>query len=364
MNRKLPTTVDAKPMPNLARRRLCGLLSLGGLLPAGALAQLSVVAPLALRKLHSVELLVSDLPRSLAFYQNLFGAPIQARQGETVCLRVGSGPQYISLRQAQAGQRPRIAHIGLAIARFDLLTAQSQLDLLGVPFGKDPQTVDSGLDAAMTSWRRQRFEDQGGAAEGTMDLFFEDMEGIRYQLMPEDACGGAGRFGERCAGPEPAPSPGHFELVDFSHFTTFVANSRRANNFYTRIFAKQFQAYQGAFPIIGVGNGTQFLMYVGGQDSSLPTQPGRIDHVCFSVRNFDVDSMLDTLDSEGLAPRPDGGDIEALQHWVSLRMPARGGAQGGTPELYFSDPDGLSVQLQDPAYCGGSGYLGESCPPL
>jgi hypothetical protein len=44
-----------------------------------------------------------------------------------------------------------------------------------------------------------------------------------------------------------------------------------------------------------------------------------------------------------------------------MRMPNRGGAPEGTPELYFSDPDGLSIQLQDVSYCGGGGYLGEVC---
>jgi hypothetical protein len=44
-----------------------------------------------------------------------------------------------------------------------------------------------------------------------------------------------------------------------------------------------------------------------------------------------------------------------------MRMPARGGAQEGTPELYFTDPDGLLLQLQDVKYCGGAGLLGEVC---
>lgn len=38
-----------------------------------------------------------------------------------------------------------------------------------------------------------------------------------------------------------------------------------------------------------------------------------------------------------------------------------GGAPGGTPELYFTDPDGLLIQLQDVSYCGGGGFLGNAC---
>jgi hypothetical protein len=43
-------------------------------------------------------------------------------------------------------------------------------------------------------------------------------------------------------------------------------------------------------------------------------------------------------------------------------MENRGGAKDGTPELYFTDPDGLLIQLQDTKYCGGAGSLGEICP--
>ena len=44
-------------------------------------------------------------------------------------------------------------------------------------------------------------------------------------------------------------------------------------------------------------------------------------------------------------------------------MPNRGGFEIGAPEVYFPDPDGIFIQMQDPSYCGG-GYLGENCPPL
>ena len=32
-------------------------------------------------------------------------------------------------------------------------------------------------------------------------------------------------------------------------------------------------------------------------------------------------------------------------------------------ELYFTDPDGILLQIQDMTYCGGSGKLGEVCAP-
>ena len=53
-----------------------------------------------------------------------------------------------------------------------------------------------------------------------------------------------------------------------------------------------------------------------------------------------------------------GGPLKAR---VRMRGPESGGAPGGTPELYFGDPDGIVVQLQDTTYCGGSGILGSTC---
>jgi hypothetical protein len=45
---------------------------------------------------------------------------------------------------------------------------------------------------------------------------------------------------------------------------------------------------------------------------------------------------------------------------IAARQDA-GGAKGGTPELYFTDPDGITIQIQETKYCGGVGYLGEVC---
>jgi hypothetical protein len=82
-----------------------------------------------------------------------------------------------------------------------------------------------------------------------------------------------------------------------------------------------------------------------------------------SLANFDVERIQSALEDHGITPRGTGpGRSGPLLHWISLRMPNRGGAPEGTPELYFSDPDGLSIQLQDVAYCGGGGYLGGVCP--
>lgn len=355
MNNKITATVSR------SRRRLLQALPLLAL-PTSLIAQNA--PPVALRKLHAFDIRVRDVNRSLAFYQDLFATPIQARQGESVCLRIGDGPHFFSLSPAGAAQ-PGFSHIGLSVAAFDVDRVQSQLAVFGIEPGPIPRAGDAPLARAGRSWVVTRGPEQGGAQGGTRELYFADIEGISYHLTATDYCGGSGPLGTVCDVPEAAPGPGMFELVDLSHFTNFMANSARANDFHTRSFGKAFQAYQGpGSPVIGVGDGIQFLMYVGGAQPGPPQNPGRIDHVCFSVTDFDVERILARLTDYGLRARPDGGDTEALMHWISMRMPNRGGAEGGTPELYFTDPDGIRIQLQDPGYCGGGGYLGDACPPL
>ncbi|MQA31094.1 MAG: hypothetical protein GEU82_14885 [Luteitalea sp.] len=65
--------------------------------------------------------------------------------------------------------------------------------------------------------------------------------------------------------------------------------------------------------------------------------------------------------AEAAGGGPSGGPMKAR---VRMRGPGSGGAPGGTPELYFGDPDGIVVQLQDPGYCGGGGVLGHVCPAI
>jgi hypothetical protein len=81
-----------------------------------------------------------------------------------------------------------------------------------------------------------------------------------------------------------------------------------------------------------------------------------------SMDNFQPDAVIKSLEAYGIKPRgAAGGPTRPLVHYISLRMENRGGAKEGTPELYFTDPDGLLIQLQDVKYCGGGGFLGDAC---
>lgn len=343
----------------LSRRTLLKAISALSVSPA-LFAQSAT--PISVSKLHSFGMRVSDLDRSVQFYQDIFGASIQSRQGDSVCLSIGDGPRFFSLSPVQAGQQPGFSHIGLSIDNFDLESVRDQLDAFGISRRSQPGPNQASLDVALQSWVTTRGQEEGGSASGTRELYFADVEGLIYQLSGTDHCGGAGAFGEVCGAAETSPTSGMFRSIDISHFTNFLANNGRANEFTTRVFGLDYQAYQGpTSPIVGVGDGFQFLMYVGGDAQGAPTEPARVDHVCLSIEDFDVDAVIAKLEDYGFTQRESASNTQPLMHWISMRMPNRGGAEGGTPEVYFSDPDGIRIQVQDAVYCGGGGYLGDDC---
>jgi catechol 2,3-dioxygenase-like lactoylglutathione lyase family enzyme len=341
--------------PSMAPRSLISRRSLLATMPSLVLAgsALGQSSGIRLLRLNSFEIRVSDPAASLDFYQGLFGMPVQARRGGRINLRVGAGPQFMALRATEPGETPAITQIGYAVADFELARAQSALKTIGFEPMAPPPVTEPGITNRMKTWVRDR--------DGTQELYFADDRGLIVQLSSADYCGGAGADGDQCQMPEPAPS-GRIRLADLNHFTAFVSNGAEANGFYQEAFGLSVQAYQGPqSPVTGIGDGKQFVMYAGGggRGNAAPT-PANIHHGSFNMYDFDVDGVLEILTDYGLSERGDG-QTGPLMHYISLRMPARGGAEGGTPELYFTDPDGILLQLQDLSYCGGGGYLGNEC---
>jgi catechol 2,3-dioxygenase-like lactoylglutathione lyase family enzyme len=313
------------------------------------------------RTLSHFGLAVSDVKRSVDFYQGLFGMPIQARTGGNTILRVGAGPQFISV--APAGSAPPVInHFCLGVENFNLNRVLAALAAQGIT----KATEVAPMKVTVT-------ERDGG----TPDLLFGDPDGIACQLQDMSYCGGTGPLGNVCRSIEPSPKTGLIALRDLSHLTISSTDAARSNKFYQDVFGFSIRSYQGpAAPTLAVGPTVQFLMFTGGPSTgsgragargagaapAASPRPASINHGCFSLNGFKPDEIIRSLESYGIKPREGTtGPAGPLRHYISMRMENRGGAPEGTPELYFTDPDGLLIQLQDTSYCGGSGVLGNNC---
>jgi catechol 2,3-dioxygenase-like lactoylglutathione lyase family enzyme len=313
--------------------------------------------PIRVRALNHFGLAVADPKRSVDFYQGLFGMPVRARMGSLTLLQIGSGPQFISIGPVEANGAPSINHYCLGVEGFSLDRVLASLAAHGIS--------KADAVAPMKVHVNMRGPEMGGAKEGTPDLNFGDPDGISVQLQDARYCGGAGPLGNICKEPEPSPKKGLLALRDISHLTIFSGDAQRSNKFYQDLFGFSIRSYQGpTAPTLAVGPTVEFLMFAGGAPArgGAPPRPASINHACFTMDAFSPDRVLKTLETYGITPRGDAtGPAGPLKSYVTMRMENRGGAPGGTPELYFTDPDGLLMQLQDTSYCGGGGVLGDVC---
>ena len=343
----------------ITRRRFLGSLAALAVVPP-AIGQGDRAPAISVHGLNHMTLVVSDPVRSLEFYQGLFGLPIQARQGPTPCLQIGDGPQFMALAGAVANARPEIHHFCMTVEGFDAGRLMQALDQHGVASATKTGGADRFTGGPMHARVRIREESLGGAPEGTAELYLGDPDGIVVQLQDPAYCGGAGVLGNVCSTPEASPTGGLLALRGINHFTVFVSAAQRSIAFYQRVFGLPISKTQGTMPLLDTGRGGQILGFVGG--GAAGSRP-LIHHACLTIDDFDHQRVLEVLAGYGVTTRDDpvGGPIEPLSAYVTMRMPDRGGAPEGTPELYFTDPDGFLIQLQDTSYCGGAGYLGDEC---
>jgi catechol 2,3-dioxygenase-like lactoylglutathione lyase family enzyme len=319
--------------------------------------------------LNYFALSVSDMKRSIDFYQGLFGMPIQARQGSTVILRIGDGPQFLALSPAGSNAPSIVPRLGMTVENFNADRIVAMLEQHGVT---KADQADPGLTGGPMKVRvSRRGPENGGAREGTPELFLGDPDNLVVQIQDTTYAAGAGALGN-VVNLEPSPKKGLLAVKDMNHFTINTSDSNRTNAFYQSVFGMPVRSRQAATPGLGVGPGMMFLMFIGGGGgrgrggaagaTAAPPPPRvSINHVCMNMENFNPEAIMKTLAGFGIPERSGGGATGPLKSYITRRMPDRGGAEGGTPELYFTDPDGLLIQLQDVKYCGGGGYLGEVC---
>ena len=167
----------------MTRREL--VLALSALVmarPAGGAAVQQGPAPIQVSTMNHVTLSVSDVQRSVEFYQRVLGLPLVTTQGTerdwdapaVPVLGIGTGPQFIALSR---GDRPHINHYCLGMEGFDAAEIVARL-------------AEHGIEARV----RMRADSDPPAEE----LIFNDPDGIPVQIQDVSYCGGSGKLGDLC----------------------------------------------------------------------------------------------------------------------------------------------------------------------
>jgi catechol 2,3-dioxygenase-like lactoylglutathione lyase family enzyme len=292
------------------------------------------------RRLNNVIFTVSNLERSTAFYEKLFGPSV--RQDDTVVFRVGEGPHFFALRAVGSGAKPDFLSYGMTVANFD---AERMMRTL----------ADLGVGGAQMTRRGD-----------TPELFVPDPNGIKVQLQHTTYGYGSGARGDTLPPAPKAVATSAFQPKSINHVTLTIANGAREKEFYQTVFGLPIRAMQGDGVTLAIGEGTDGIVF--NPTTNNPNAISGINHACFTIENFDAERVMATLTDIGLEPIENG--IPALLKPLTCRVRWRQRANNGggptsplgTPEVYFTDPDNIRHQIQDVSYCGGSGRLGQICP--
>lgn len=110
--------------------------------------------------------------------------------------------------------------------------------------------------------------------------------------------------------------------LSLNHVSLAVTDPEASKQFFQRTFGMPVASTQGTG--INLSLGTSFLgLY------KMPN-PGRVDHVCLGVANYEVNAMAAKLEAQGIK--------------ATIRK--------DKPEVYFNDPDGIRFQLENKDYRG------------
>jgi catechol 2,3-dioxygenase-like lactoylglutathione lyase family enzyme len=122
--------------------------------------------------------------------------------------------------------------------------------------------------------------------------------------------------------PHPATPETPIKGVSLNHVTLAVRDVDASKEFYGRVLGISEVSRQSNG--LNLGLGSSFL-------GLYDIEPkGQINHFCVGVPDFDLQANADELKSLGVEPY----------------------IRKDRPELYFKDPDGITVQLADEAYKG------------
>ena len=169
MNDAIDSLLTGYERGALSRRDLVLTLAALAAAPLPAAAQ---PAPLRARSLNHASLIVSDVDRSVSFYQKVFGLPVKSEQTGGVNLAVGRDA-FLGIYQAGANASPEINHFCFGLESFEPARVTAALG-------------EHGLEA------------ESRTRDGVTQLYCRDPDGLRVQLQDVSFCGGTGPLGNEC----------------------------------------------------------------------------------------------------------------------------------------------------------------------
>ena len=257
---------------------------------------------------------VKDYARARDFYSSLFGMKVSADDGTKCYLSAGDVHIVVQPGHDQATRRtPLIDHIAFSIANWNKDAILAELKRRGLT-PEPEQMIDGRKHHASDSAYQIRDPD------GFRVTMVRDGQLKLYELLKQPAGGSV-----------PAPSGGKagFKTKGINHISYRVADYRKTRDFFSGLFGMQVSADDGMQCHLAAGD---VSIHVGPGYNEATRRTPVIDHIAYSIANWNTDAVLTELKRRGLTPEPEE---------------FRGGRKhhDGTVGFQVKDPDGFRVTL-------------------
>jgi len=170
MNHAVDSLLRDYESGRMSRRELVALFSALAVAPLPSLAQPPV---LTAATLNHASLIVSNLDRSVQFYQRAFGLSVKSTQQGGVNLAVGDA--FLGIYQGGPSATPHINHVCFGLPNFDPERTVAALEEAGLPA-------------------------ESRVRDGVTQVYTADPDNLRVQLQDVSFCGGTGPLGNECRG--------------------------------------------------------------------------------------------------------------------------------------------------------------------
>ena len=237
---------------------------------------------------------VADYARSRNFYMDLLGMKCTYDDGERCSVSFGDPERSIYIWSGES--KPYVDHFAFSIADFGLEGVKAELE----KWGFEPE--DDG-DYAWTIWDPDGYKVQICAERG---------------VFPGAARPGATTEGKIPTG-EAGQHPGVFQATAVNHIAYRVPDHARSRNFYMDLFGMRLAFEDGKKCSVAFGQPEDAIYIVA---TKSPNDGATVDHLAFSIANFDLKAVGEKLRNQGHESEDDGDYARTI--W---------------------DPDGYKIQI-------------------
>ena len=223
---------------------------------------------------------VANYARTRDFYSELLGMKVTYDDGKQCSITFGDPPNAIYVRKTrQPGNKAHVDHLAYSIAGFDEGAVQAELQRLGLkpqPDGEYAWTVrdPDGFTIQICA--------ETGVFPGAESPTAKESDGTgNLRAMPGVASKG-------------------FQAIAINHISYGVANYARSRDFYSDLLGMKVTYDDGKQCRLAFGDDHLFI-----RKTQRPDHGPFVDHVAYTISNWDQNAAETELKRRGLRPQPD-----------------------------------------------------------